>query len=179
MSIGQLGSTFMFCFDEEVMKLESDYLALLQDVTAYAVDATFLTLYNENTESILLFEAMPVVQMYNTLFELQSFVLMAETQYVLADSTITFEIAEDGKITGNAGCNTYSTVATFDEYNPSHIIIAPAISTMMACITEGVMEQESAYLAMLASVDSFTFDGTYLKLYNVDGEVIATYAIAV
>ena len=179
MSIGQLGSTRMLCFDDEIMKFENEYLTLLQDITAYATLGTFLTLYNENIESILLFEARPIVQMYNTLFELESFSVDGEMQYVITDSTITFTVTEDGRISGNAGCNTYSTVATFDEYDSSQITIAQAISTMMACIAEGIMEQESAYLAMLASVNSFDFDGTYLNLYDVNEEIVAIYIILI
>jgi len=178
MSIGQMGSTLMLCFDDEVVKLESEYLALLQDVAGYGIDGTFLTLYDENAESILFFKAVPIVQMYNTQFELRTFSVDGEMRYVLTDSTITFEIAEDGGISGNAGCNVYTTAATFNEYDTAKLTIAPAISTMMFCIDERVMEQESAYFVMLESADSFNFDGTYLKLFNVAGEVVATYTIA-
>jgi heat shock protein HslJ len=172
MSIGQMGSTLMLCLDDGVVKLEDEYFALLQDVTAYVIDGTFLTLYNENAVGILFFETVSTAQIYNTPFELRSFSVDGGIHYVLTDSTITFEIAEDGTIAGNAGCNRYSAVATFDA---AKVTIAPAISTMMLCTAEGVMEQESAYLAMLPSVDSFDFDGTYLKLYDANEEIIATY----
>jgi len=177
MSIGEMGSTLMLCFDGEVVKLENEYLALLQDVAEYGIDGTFLTLYDANTEGILFFTTMPTVEIYNMQFELQSFSVDGEMRDVLTDSTITFEIAEDSGISGHAGCNTYSTVATFDEYDTARITIAPAISTMMLCFDERVMEQESAYFAMLQSVDSFDFDGTYLNLYDINGEVVATYTI--
>ena len=178
MSIGQMGSTLMLCFDDATMQLEAEYLALLQHVAAYAIDGTFLTLYDENSVGILFFKAEITDQIFNTLFELRSFTVDGEMRYVITDSIITFEIAEDGTISGNAGCNTYSAVATFNADDPTRITIAPGISTMMFCIDERVMEQESAYLAMLPSADSFTFDGTNLKLYDANGEVIATFTTA-
>ena len=178
LSIKEIGSTLMLCLDEEAMKLEQEYLALLTNVATYAIDASSLTLYNEDTESILLFEATPVLSIYDTPFELRSFFADEVTRYVFTDSIITFEIAKDGTISGNAGCNTYSTTATLDESSQSLITIAPAVSTEMMCFDEGIMEQESAYLALLPTVYSFDFDGRYLKLYDVNGDVIATFTIA-
>ncbi|MDR2854541.1 MAG: META domain-containing protein [Methanomicrobiales archaeon] len=178
LSISGIGSSLMLCIDDEVMQLEQEYLALLANVATYAIDASSLTLYNEAAESILFFEATPVLQVYNTPFELRSFLVDETIQYVVADSKITFEITEDGNVSGNAGCNTYSTSATLNEEDQSLITIAPAVSTMMLCFGEGIMEQESAYLAILPTAHSFDFDGRYLKLYDVNGDVIASFTIA-
>ena len=178
LSITGVGSTLMLCFDEEVMNLEQEYLKLLSDVATYAIDVNVLTLYNEDAESILIFEATPVLQVYNTVFTLRSFFADGTLQYVLTDSKITFEIADDGTVSGSAGCNTYSASATFDENDQSLVTISQAISTEMLCFAEGIMEQESAYLAILPAVSSFDFDGEHLKLYNANGDVIATFIIA-
>jgi len=178
LSIKDIGSTLALCLDDEVMKLEQEYLTLLADVATYVIDASSLTLYNENTEGVLFFEATPVIQMYNTPFELRSFLADEALRYVITDSKITFEIAEDGTISGSAGCNTYSASATLDDGSQSLITIAPAVSTMKLCVGEGIMEQESAYLAILPTAYSFDFDGRYLNLYNVNGDVIATFIVA-
>jgi heat shock protein HslJ len=178
LSIKEIGSTLMLCLDDEAMKLEQEYLTLLTNVAAYAIDASSLTLYNENTESILLFEATPVLSIYDTPFELRSFFADEATRYVFTDSIITFEMAEDGTISGNAGCNTYSTTAILDESSQSLITIAPPVFTEMLCFDEGIMEQEFAYLALLPTAYSFDFDGRHLKLYNANGDVIATFTIA-
>ena len=174
LSIGEIGSTLMLCFDDTVVQLEQEYLTLLADVATYAIDVSSLTLHNENAEGILFFEATPVLQIYNRSFELRSFADDV-IRYVITDSTITFEIAEDGTISGNAGCNTYSTVATLSENDQSLITIAPAVSTKMFCVDGDIMEQESAYLAILPTAYSFDFDGRYLNLYNASGDVIATF----
>ena len=177
-SIGQIGSTLMACLDEEVGAVESAYLLLLQDVVSYNIDGNMLTLYNENAESILFFETIPVLEVYDFPFELRSFNVDGEVRYLLLDSTITLQITEEGTVSGSSGCNTYSTVAIFDEADSSKISIQPAALTMMFCDGEGIMDQESLYLSTLATTHSLEFDGVYLKLYNADGDLIATFVVA-
>jgi heat shock protein HslJ len=65
-----------------------------------------------------------------------------ETACVLPDTQVT-ALFESSRVSGNAGCNSYSTSY---EVNDSTIEIFPAAFTRMYCsIPEGVMEQESEY----------------------------------
>jgi hypothetical protein len=53
------------------------------------------------------------------------------------------------------------------------------VSTLIACLDpEGVMDQESAYLASLASVEKFRIDGGSLSLLRADGTIVASYVPA-
>lgn len=69
---------------------------------------------------------------------------------VPADTTITAQFA-GGQISGSAGCNTYSATVSGVEGMPTGMTIGPIATTQMAC-PETDMQQESRYLAALASV---------------------------
>ena len=84
---------------------------------------------------------------------------------VLEGTTLTASFGQDGSLNGSAGCNSYST-----EYavNGSQLSISPASATGMLCAEpEGIMEQESAFLAALESARSFSIEGG--ELYILDG----------
>jgi heat shock protein HslJ len=100
---------------------------------------------------------------------------------LLPGSEITAEFAinpdgETGTLSGSAGCNTYTTSIT------GVFQLGPAATTRMFCAEPpGVMEQETAYLAMLETANSFTqaynqlLIGTgrgVLVYYNAPGQVI-------
>ena len=56
---------------------------------------------------------------------------------------------KNGRVGGKAGCNTYAgPVETYD----SQLKFGALISTKMACVGNGVMEQESRYLSVLQAV---------------------------
>ncbi len=74
---------------------------------------------------------------------------------------------ENGEISGNAGCNSY-----FGNYavKGREIQFGPIAMTEMACLDpDGAMEQEQAYLALLAEIDSFSVEGDQLILRK-DGQ---------
>jgi heat shock protein HslJ len=79
---------------------------------------------------------------------------------------------EDDKATGNASCNQY-----FGSYDldGSSITFGPLASTEMFCADPGVMEQESAYLTALQSVDSWAMDDETLT-FSSGGAPVLVYA---
>ncbi len=79
----------------------------------------------------------------------------------------------DGTASGNASCNEYSGSYELDG---SSISFGPMISTQMFC--DGVMDQEAAYLAALASVDGWSIDGDTLELTSGDATVLTFSAIS-
>jgi heat shock protein HslJ len=77
------------------------------------------------------------------------------------------------QISGSAGCNTY-----FGAYavSGSEIIISDVASTEMWCMEpEGVMDQEQAFLAALASAASYRIAGERLELLDGTGGVILIF----
>ena len=89
---------------------------------------------------------------------------------VAADRGVTLQFEFDEKtVRGNGGCNSYS--ASF-EIEGSDLSISPAMSTLMACFPEEVMNQETAFHQVLAKVDSYEVKEGMLFLYTMDNQVL-------
>ena len=94
----------------------------------------------------------------------------------MAGTEITAVFAEDGTLSGSAGCNNYTTTYTVDGDN---ITIGMGASTMMFCAEpEGVMDQEAQYLAALETAATYTITGDKLELRTADGALAVSYAAA-
>jgi heat shock protein HslJ len=91
----------------------------------------------------------------------------------LIGTTVTLDFGDDGRITGLAGCNHY--FATY-EVKGTAITISQAGSTVMYCVTPGVMEQESAYLTLLGQAKTMTIVGDRLTLADAKGTAILSFA---
>ena len=80
--------------------------------------------------------------------------------------TMTFE---DGNVGGNSSCNTYG-----GEYKTKgdKIEFGMMMSTMMACLDDGVMEQEQEFLAFLGSVERWELSNGQLLLFDARGNVL-------
>lgn len=87
----------------------------------------------------------------------------------IAGHTVTLTLAAEGGVSGRGGCNRYTGGYTLNGETLS--INENIASTMMACAAEGVMEQESHYLKLLASMNKITRleDGT-LRLEGADNQ---------
>jgi heat shock protein HslJ len=87
-----------------------------------------------------------------------------------AISTLTFT---DGTITGNTGCNGFST--TYEE-SGSSMVINPAIAaTLMAC-DPAVMTQEASLFEAFANTAKFEISGSELQLMDDAGGTLARYS---
>jgi putative lipoprotein len=82
--------------------------------------------------------------------------------------TLAFDFGE-GVVRGNGGCNSYS--ADF-EINGNNISIGLAMSTLMACYPEEIMNQETAFHQMLTKAERFEVGGGELSIYTLDGQVM-------
>ncbi len=92
-------------------------------------------------------------------------------QAILTGSEVTleFDSAEAG-IGGIAGCNNY-----FGGYkvNGDALTFSAIGMTEMFCMDpEGIMDQESAYLAALGSAERFEIDGGTLRIYYAGNQVL-------
>jgi uncharacterized lipoprotein YbaY len=95
---------------------------------------------------------------------------------VLAGTRITAEF-KDNQVTGPAGCNNY--FASY-ERTESALEVGPIGSTRMMCsVPEGIMEQESVYLALLESANTYQIEAGRLKVQNDSGELVLIYDAAV
>ena len=90
---------------------------------------------------------------------------------VLANFKLTMEFSKDGKVSGSAGCNTYTASYTFD--GPRLVIDQVAVTRKM-CPNVELMEQEQQFLKALATVATASFEGNQLEMRTADGALAVT-----
>ena len=78
-----------------------------------------------------------------------------------ADNTPTLIFGEELRVSGNAGCNRYST--TYDE-NKKTVDFKPFISTKMACTDQKRNSQEAKYFVAFDKVSKFKMSKKALSL---------------
>jgi heat shock protein HslJ len=88
----------------------------------------------------------------------------------------TTAVFADGRLAGSAGCNNYT--ASYEQEGDA-LTVGPAATTRKMCAApEGIMEQEQAYLAALASVAGYRIQDGRLELRDGDGTPVATFVAA-
>jgi heat shock protein HslJ len=88
---------------------------------------------------------------------------------------VTAAFSRDGQMSGNAGCNRYSASYQTRDYS---ISLTGISSTEMFCQGDGVMEQESLFLADLSKTSSFRVSESSLKFYDSAGRTILVFVPA-
>ena len=174
-TIGQAGSTEMYCTVSGVMEQESAYLALLGKVASISAGSDRLTFADTQGTTVLSFARItpPAPEpLTGTNWTLDSFYGADAVSSVIAGTTITAVFDENGNVTGSAGCNSY-----FASYNVTRVpmSIGPVVSTRMYCTSNGVMQQESAYLASLGRAATFTITGDRLSLADAKGATLLSF----
>ena len=174
LTIGQAGSTMMACEPVEVMEQEAAFLASLGNAATWSIDANGqLTILDAAGSIVAIFDPIEPVSLTGT-----TWVAMMVNNGkqavtgVVEGTTITAMFAEDGGLTGSAGCNNFMTSYTLDGET---ITIQPAASTRKMCPEAGVMEQEAAFLTMLPSAATWRIDGSTLELRTAEGALIASF----
>lgn len=174
-TIGQAGSTEMYCAAPGVMEQESTYLVLLGKVSSVTDGNTSLTFTDAKGNTILLFARIvpPAPEpLVGTNWTLDSLYMADAVSSIIAGTTITAVFDKDGKVTGSAGCNRYFASYTVTGTSMS---IGSAGSTMMYCTSPGVGQQESTYLVSLGRAATFTITGDRLSLVDTKGTTLLSF----
>jgi len=79
----------------------------------------------------------------------------------IATAQPTAVFSADGKVSGNAGCNTYSGTYTSTADN---ITVSPLVSTRIACASADITTQEAAFLEALSRATHWSIDQGNLSL---------------
>ncbi len=79
---------------------------------------------------------------------------------------------EDGQASGSSGCNSYGGQYTV---SGDKLSFKQTVQTMMACVDNDIMAQESAYGKALAQVTSYQVSNGQLELKNSAGEVVLVF----
>jgi hypothetical protein len=94
----------------------------------------------------------------------------------VGDEHPTLSFSRDGQINGNAGCNSYA-----GPYSQAgdELTIGPLASTLRACATQDVTDQEQLMLRVLSGTVLSTRDGNKLTLSAPAGALIFVAADSV
>ena len=174
-SIGPLASTEMFCGNPPgVMDQEFAFLSAMGSAADYAIEGEQLFISDADGATILVFDVAQAITLPGSLWNVLMYNNGKEAVVsVILATEITAYFGEDGQLSGNAGCNNYSAAYEIDGES---ITIGPAITTRMACgDPEGIMEQETAYLAALEMASSYQFEDQRLILLDSEGRRVVNY----
>ena len=161
-SIGEdLMGTLMAC-EETIMTQASDFTSALLKASKFNITDNRLHLLDENGNSLAIFE-LQNQELAGTSW-MATFVNNEPSEGVVTSSSIqaaqqTLSFSNDGKITGNAGCNDY--FANY-EVKDKDLSISAIGSTKMFC-GEGLMTEETVYLVALEKAASYRINGDSLK----------------
>jgi heat shock protein HslJ len=177
LTIGPLASTEMYCYPDEVMDQEMAYLAALGGAASYLVEGDRLEIADSAGLTVLVFAVREPAPLTGTTWQMTSYNNGREAVVSpLRGTEITALFGEDGSLTGSAGCNSYATTYELDADNIT--LGSIGITFKMCTEPEGIMEQESAYLAALESARSYGIEGDTLELMDAEGGRAVSYVAA-
>lgn len=165
-----LASTQMACEDPQA-SVEQAYLAALPEVAGFSIADEQLTLKNGDGDALLVYDASIGAQAIIGSWTVTSYYSGDAIRGVLEDGTLTADFADDGTLSGNAGCNNYNGPYDIDGES---ISIGPLAGTKMACASDELSKQEADYLAALELATSFAVTGDQLDLFRDGGTIAAT-----
>lgn len=171
-----MASTMMAC-PEPIMNQAAAYVKALEQASTYKVDGQGLTLFDKAGNGLAAFTAQNT-DLAGTAWQVLSYNNGKQAVVsIINGTTLTANFGQDGRLSGNAGCNNYTAEYTSD--GRASITIGPAAATMMMCAEpQGIMEQEQQYLAALATAATYRIDGGNLELRTADGALAATFKAA-
>ena len=153
-------------------EVEQAFVEAIERVAGWRVEDEDLVLLDSEDEDLLRFAAATPTGSWAATGFLREDVFRT----LVPGTEITISFADDGAISGSAGCNTYT--AEY-EADAGTIEISPPAATRRSCSEPfGVMEQEQAYLAALPLAASYRLDGGTFQLLRADGTGLASFAPA-
>jgi heat shock protein HslJ len=172
-TIGQLLSTMMFCYDN-ISSQESVYLLNLQKAATYSISDSLLKMMDANGTVILTYSVVQPLPLVGTNWSMLNYNNGREAVVgALTGTEVTAMFGADGNLTGTAGCNQYRTGFNVDGNN---ITIEPAATTRMLCSEpEGIMDQEAEFLRALESAATYKIDRQQLWLRDKNDSIAAIF----
>ncbi len=168
LTFGQPGAATMMACEEPVMTQAADFMAALAATDSFTLNEDALSLQSGGQVTATF--VTQSTDLADTAWEVVSYNNGREAVVsLIAGTEISAIFGIEGDLAGNAGCNQYFT--SFTASNGS-IEISPAGSTRRFCEQPaGIMEQESEFLAALASAATYTIEGNLLHLRTADDQL--------
>ncbi|HVP24515.1 MAG TPA: META domain-containing protein [Methanomicrobiales archaeon] len=170
-NISRIVSTLRYCVDTAVDERESAYLGLLGRARFFRIDGDSLRFFDgEGSEMLAFLRASPVsaTPLVGTRWVLESVAAGAgAVSSVIAGTEIDAVFANDGSVSGSAGCNSYFAMYTTEG---GSLTIGPVGTTKKYCgVPAGIMEQEQTFIELLGQVSAYGIEGDQLELTDVGG----------
>lgn len=167
LTFGRLRTTMMACPDDAGGRLESEVFGALDRVASFRLEHGQLLLLDEASKVLLTLATRADAPLLTTEWEVLSYNNGRQAVVSVLIGTQLNSLFQDGSVSGSAGCNRYQ--ASF-ELGDGTLTIGPAATTRKMCSEpDGIMEQESAFLAALASAATFRIDRRQLELRTASG----------
>lgn len=165
-SIGPLASTMMLC-PEPVNEQERLFMAALESAATYQIIANRLELINHDGALAAMFHAVEPVELPGSTWDVHSY-NNGKGGVTTAINGTALNISFDAETAaGLAGCNNFTGSYEVDGEN---ISFGPQATTRKFCPDpEGIMEQETEFLAALQGVVRFEVQGDQMDMYFEDG----------
>ena len=169
--VGPVASTQMAC-PEPGASIERAFHQALAGTLQYSIDGDALTLASASGAT-LRFGRQPPPRLAGVKWKVTSFNNGRQAVVgVVGDSRLEISF-DDGKVSGDAGCNTFHGNYTSGD---GTVAIGPLATSRRAC-EEPLMTQEREFLAALASAVKWSIDGNVLDMHRADDER-AIWAVA-
>ena len=148
LTISQAGSTMMACPDPAVMAQEALFLQSLSKAATYQISGDTLTIADASGKASATFQATAAPSLTSNPWDVISFNNGKQAVVsVNPAAPMTAVFTADGKVSGSAGCNSYTGGYQVDG---NKIKIGPLATTQKAC-PQPIMEQETQFLKALQS----------------------------
>ncbi len=91
---------------------------------------------------------------------------------VIAGTTVTLKLAEDERVSGSTGCNSYG--GTY-EVRGDNITFSRIVSTRRACLDQNANEQEHRFLSTLETANRFRLSSNRLTILSDRGRSVLNF----
>jgi heat shock protein HslJ len=163
--IGTMASTRMACA-HDVMVQEQQFLKALGSVVRWNIQGNELDMHRADDQRALTATQGPAPELSGT-WTVTGFNNGREAVVSPILNTHLTLAFENGRVSGRAGCNTFT--ATFTTEGNS-IKIGRAAVTQKMCMDNDVMTQEQQFLKALESVVKWSVQGNELDMHRADGQ---------
>lgn len=158
----------------QAQRQEDAYLQALGRAERYEVDAETLVLFDAAGKPLIEYEAGTAVTLENVTWMLTGYNNGMEAIVSVVPSAPVTALFEDGSLSGSSGVNQYGTSYELDG---SRLTIDEQINSTLMAGPADAMDQESAYLALLPKVRSYTIAGEELTLLGEDRTRLLIYRL--
>ena len=171
MTLSAGGSTMMAC-DEPIMVQEHAFFQALENTARYERDGNELDLYDADGVELAELDLLVPTELTRTQWEVLAFNTGQESVVSVDGTTMTAMFSPDGTVSGNAGCNTFS--SSYKRGTADTLEIGVIAQTAMAC-DAGIMTQEQGFLAALGKSKTYELGKGTLDLRGSDGQLLVMF----